>query len=66
MLSVTSATLLFTATHIMQGISSLVHPPIEQLGDTKLLDVPSHLIGGSAEDVVGLRRKTNHSVIIEV
>lgn len=38
----------------MERIRSFVHSTIQQFGDAKLLDVPSYVIRGTAQDVICL------------
>lgn len=48
--------------YIMEGIGSFVHSTIQQLGDAKLLYVPSYFILGATQNVVCLEDEEEEEV----
>lgn len=45
--------------YVVEGVGSLVHSAVQQLVDAKLLYVASDLVGSSAQEVIGLKRRRN-------
>lgn len=54
--------------YIVDGIGRFVNSTVQQFGDAKLLYVASYVIGGSAQDVIRLKKekesKSYHSTIL--